>query len=180
MVLRQGKIIRNEDCGSQGRGDHPPGETRQVPGQLRPLLPPGDGGVQPARHRHRQDRAAVEPLLPEVRDQERGGGHGAQDLRALQHHELLHAGCRVRGPLGTDGGEGKCGDDCSEGFNTLSVSLQVGKISKQWSGVLKEAFTDADNFGISFPMDLDVKIKATLLGAVFLIDFMFFEETEND
>ena len=46
--------------------------------------------------------------------------------------------------------------------------------------MLKEAFTDADNFGISFPMDLDVKIKATLLGAVFLIDFMFFEETEND
>ena len=60
------------------------------------------------------------------------------------------------------------------------MTLQVGKISKQWSGVLKEAFTDADNFGISFPMDLDVKIKATLLGAVFLIDFMFFEETVND
>ena len=65
-------------------------------------------------------------------------------------------------------------------YSTLSVTPQVGKISKQWSGVLKEAFTDADNFGISFPMDLDVKIKATLLGAVFLIDFMFFEETEND
>ena len=62
------------------------------------------------------------------------------------------------------------------------MTPQVGKISKQWSGVLmlKEAFTDADNFGISFPMDLDVKIKATLLGAVVLIDFMFFEETEND
>jgi len=67
-------------------------------------------------------------------------------------------------------------------FEVLSEQTgeKVGKISKQWSGVLKEAFTDADNFGISFPMDLDVKIKATLLGAVFLIDFMFFEETEND
>ena len=48
-------------------------------------------------------------------------------------------------------------------------STQVGKISKQWSGFAKETFTDADNFGISFPMDLDVKMKAVLLGAVFLI-----------
>lgn len=55
----------------------------------------------------------------------------------------------------------------------------VGKISKQWTGLLKEAFTDADNFGITFPMDLDVKAKATMLGAAFLIDFMFFEETQG-
>ena len=44
-----------------------------------------------------------------------------------------------------------------------------GQIRKQWSGVVKEAFTDADNFGVTFPMDLDVKVKATMLGAVFLI-----------
>lgn len=56
---------------------------------------------------------------------------------------------------------------------------EVGKISKQWSGLVKEYFTDADNFGVQFPMDLDVKMKACLLGAVFLIDFMFFEETGN-
>ena len=47
--------------------------------------------------------------------------------------------------------------------------VQVGKISKQWSGLIKEAFTDTDNFGVSFPADLDVRMKATLLGAVFLI-----------
>lgn len=46
---------------------------------------------------------------------------------------------------------------------------KVGKISKQWSGFVREAFTDADMFGISFPIDLDVKIKAVLLGACFLI-----------
>jgi hypothetical protein len=47
---------------------------------------------------------------------------------------------------------------------------------------VKEAFTDADNFGVgvSFPLDLDVKVKATLLGAVFLIDFMFFEKSQNN
>ena len=26
---------------------------------------------------------------------------------------------------------------------------EVGKISKQWSGLIKEMFTDADNFGVS-------------------------------
>ena len=105
---------------------------------------------------------------------------------------------------------------------------EVGKITKQWSGLAKEYFTDADNFGIqckwnslklvcceqsrlcmmvtcavlgtdynnyvwdepcvfmlpsrsslssycmcvimyAVPMDLDVKAKATLLGALFLI-----------
>lgn len=55
----------------------------------------------------------------------------------------------------------------------------VGQIRKQWSGIAKEMFTDADNFGITFPMDLDVNVKATLLGAVFLIDFMFFEKEQN-
>lgn len=32
-----------------------------------------------------------------------------------------------------------------------------------------EMFTDADNFGLEFPMDLDVSMKAVLLGAAFLI-----------
>jgi len=56
---------------------------------------------------------------------------------------------------------------------------KVGKISKQWSGLLKESFTDTDNFGISFPMDLDVRCKATLIGAAFLIDYMYFEKAAN-
>ncbi|KAK2587871.1 hypothetical protein KPH14_003968 [Odynerus spinipes] len=53
---------------------------------------------------------------------------------------------------------------------------RVGMIAKQWSGLTREFFTDSDNFGISFPVDLDVKIKAVLLGACLLIDFMYFEE----
>ena len=56
-------------------------------------------------------------------------------------------------------------------------------------------FTDSDNFGVNFPIDLDVKVwyqltynmidylfqvKATLLGATFLIDFMYFEKQSNN
>lgn len=51
----------------------------------------------------------------------------------------------------------------------------VGNIAKQFSGMLKELFTDADNFSVTFPQDLDVRVKATMLGAVFLIDFNYYE-----
>lgn len=70
---------------------------------------------------------------------------------------------------------------CDIEFQILSAdgTQEVGKITKQWSGLAKEYFTDADNFGIQFPMDLDVKMKATMLAACFLIDFMFFEDNQN-
>lgn len=70
-----------------------------------------------------------------------------------------------------------CGD---VKFRVLSLEGQkIGKISKQWSGLTREAFTDADMFGINFPMDLDAKMKAVLIGACLLIDFMFFEKSNN-
>ena len=46
---------------------------------------------------------------------------------------------------------------------------EIGKISKQFSGLIKEYFTDADNFGVQFPLDLKVTMKAAMIGAVFLI-----------
>ncbi|XP_040595964.1 phospholipid scramblase 1 isoform X1 [Mesocricetus auratus] len=60
-------------------------------------------------------------------------------------------------------------------IKSLDEKIVIGRISKHWSGFLKEILTDVDSFGIQFPMDLDVKMKAVMLGACFLIDFMFFE-----
>lgn len=82
---------------------------------------------------------------------------------------------RIEGPVCTFS---ICGD---VEFKILSKdgSTVVGRISKQWSGLLREAFTDADYFGITFPMDLDVRMKAVMLGACFLIDAMFFEKSGN-
>lgn len=82
---------------------------------------------------------------------------------------------RIEGPVCTFS---MCGD---VEFKVLSKdgSTVVGRISKQWSGLLREAFTDADYFGITFPMDLDVRMKAVMLGACFLIDAMFFEKMGN-
>ncbi|XP_045527319.1 phospholipid scramblase 1 isoform X2 [Pieris brassicae] len=82
---------------------------------------------------------------------------------------------KIKGPVCTFS---ICGD---VKFNVYSKDgeTKVGKITKQWSGLAREAFTDSDYFGITFPMDLDVRIKAVLLGACFLIDFMFFEKSGN-
>ena len=56
-------------------------------------------------------------------------------------------------------------------FTVMSVdgATKVGKITKQWSGIAREMFTDSDLFGVSFPMDLDVQVKAVLLATTFLI-----------
>ncbi|KAH8415635.1 hypothetical protein KR222_006957 [Zaprionus bogoriensis] len=90
---------------------------------------------------------------------------------------LNHVGdtvLRIEGPFCTFS---LCGD---VEFNVVSLTGEkVGKISKQWSGLAREIFTDADFFGITFPLDLDVRMKAVLLGATFLIDAMFFEKSGN-
>nr|XP_054931102.1 phospholipid scramblase 2-like [Dermacentor andersoni] len=52
---------------------------------------------------------------------------------------------------------------------------KLGAITKNWVGFVREVGTAADNFTVTFPLDLDVKIKAVLLGAVFLIDYIYFE-----
>ncbi|KAK3598596.1 hypothetical protein CHS0354_039618 [Potamilus streckersoni] len=82
---------------------------------------------------------------------------------------------RVKGPCCT---WNMCGD-IEFDVTTADEMSFVGCITKQWSGLVKEAFTDADNFGVSFPMDLDVNIKAVMMGAVFLIDFMYFENNQK-
>ncbi len=45
----------------------------------------------------------------------------------------------------------------------------IGRITKQKSGFIKKCISDATNFCIQFPVDMDVKMKAVLLGACFLI-----------
>ncbi|XP_077536245.1 phospholipid scramblase 2-like [Haemaphysalis longicornis] len=70
---------------------------------------------------------------------------------------------------------------CDVKFEVRSLNgVAVGTITKKWSGLIKEYFTDIDNFGISFPMDLDVNMKATLLATTMLIDFMFFEKAYGE
>jgi hypothetical protein len=88
----------------------------------------------------------------------------------------------VRLPRGADGSEGQA----------------VGEIKKKWSGILKEMLTDADNFGMSrrfclpfcfltgycctgcdFDRRLPKEHKALILAAVFLIDYVYFEDNSG-
>ncbi|XP_072035490.1 phospholipid scramblase 2-like [Amphiura filiformis] len=55
----------------------------------------------------------------------------------------------------------------------------VGNIAKQWAGAVKECFTKVSNFGVQFPMDLDVKMKAMLIGATMLIEYLYIEAQQN-
>jgi len=70
---------------------------------------------------------------------------------------------------------------CDFPFELLSArgdsEEPVGRITKQYAGIAKEAFTDATNFSVTFPQDLDVKMKAVVIGACFLIDIMFYERS---
>ena len=45
-----------------------------------------------------------------------------------------------------------------------------------WGGNIKEMFTDAHTFGVSFPKDMDPTSKAVLLGAAIAIDFAYYEK----
>ena len=65
-------------------------------------------------------------------------------------------------------------------FEIRHKEFPCGKITKKWSGLVKETISDADNFGVTFPAEWDVTLKAVLLGAVFLIDFVHFESKGND
>ncbi|KAF0028043.1 hypothetical protein F2P81_019130 [Scophthalmus maximus] len=83
-------------------------------------------------------------------------------LVANEHCEPV---LKIHGPF--------CGWSCLPDVDfeilTMDEVSKIGKISKQWSGLLREAFTDTDNFGIKFPMDLDVRMKAVMIAACFLI-----------
>ncbi|CAL2027285.1 unnamed protein product [Caenorhabditis brenneri] len=71
-----------------------------------------------------------------------------------------------------------CGDK-EFSIRTPNTEQVIGAITKKWGGILRETYTKADTFFVSFPQNLDVKLKGVLLGATFLIDFMQFEQPKN-
>ncbi|KAI1235848.1 hypothetical protein IHE44_0001939 [Lamprotornis superbus] len=72
---------------------------------------------------------------------------------------------KIIGPYATCG----CFEDVDFEVKTLNEMTTIGKISKYWSGFVNNVFTNTANFGIQVPVDLDVRIKAVMIGACFLI-----------
>ncbi|KAL7731920.1 hypothetical protein ACLKA6_016972 [Drosophila palustris] len=69
----------------------------------------------------------------------------------------------------------KCCSDITMKVLNSANNEQIGKITKQWSGLGRELFTDADYFSVTFPLNLDVRMKALIFAAVFLIDIVYYD-----
>ncbi|KAF6202727.1 hypothetical protein GE061_003129 [Apolygus lucorum] len=71
---------------------------------------------------------------------------------------------------------GRIGGDVE--FKLLGSDEQsvIGKISKQWTGWFSFA---TDRYGVSFPLDLDVSMKAVVLAASLLIDYTYYDHRHD-
>jgi uncharacterized protein YxjI len=62
----------------------------------------------------------------------------------------------------------------------VRVNEQVqGTIAKRWSGLAKEMFTDADNFGVDLVRLPDPQLRALAFAATVLIDVVHFERAKG-
>jgi len=55
---------------------------------------------------------------------------------------------------------------------------EVGLVSKNWGGVLKEVFTDADKFGVKLPQ-WEYEKKAVAFACTLAVDLDFFEDNQR-
>ncbi|XP_071798916.1 phospholipid scramblase 3-like isoform X1 [Asterias amurensis] len=68
-------------------------------------------------------------------------------------------------------------------FKDMEVQVEciatdgVGLIRKQWGSRKQDVNMDHETFNIDFPPGLDTKSRVLLIGAAFLMDYMFFEMT---
>jgi hypothetical protein len=65
-------------------------------------------------------------------------------------------------------------------FRATRDGVEVARIRKEWRGILAEAFTDADLFGIEYTIpSIPPAVKKLLFAATFLIDFTHFENNQR-
>lgn len=60
-----------------------------------------------------------------------------------------------------------------ENFDIVQNDAVVGKLSKRWEKVTEEGVSKQDHFGIVFPLNGEPNEKSLLLGALFLVDFLY-------
>jgi uncharacterized protein YxjI len=64
-------------------------------------------------------------------------------------------------------------------FEIRTGERVLGLIQKRWSGLGKEIFTDADNFGVDLAQVGDPRLKLLAFAAVVLIDVVHFEKSKG-
>lgn len=75
---------------------------------------------------------------------------------------------------------GCCGRDVKFKIMSANGSVKIGKIYRDTSGTAQGGGKDVGGFVLIFPINLEECLKAILLGAAFLIDFMYFEPTRKE
>jgi hypothetical protein len=73
---------------------------------------------------------------------------------------------------------------CDATFDVVDAKgSSMGKIErkgvKDLMSMGRELFTDSDKYALSFPAETDVKMKATLIGTLLFVDYLFFEDEGN-
>ncbi|CAH1245351.1 PLSCR1 [Branchiostoma lanceolatum] len=94
--------------------------------------------------------------------------HGILEVQDAEKKPWYH----IRGPA--------CPCRCFSNMEFKILSLEedkkaVGSIAKRWGGPQDKYNMDHENFEIEFPYEVDVRMKAVLLGACFLVNYMYFE-----
>ncbi len=56
---------------------------------------------------------------------------------------------------------------------------KVGEIVKVWSGCVKEMFSNADNYAVTFPLTATWTQKSLLLACALFMDYRYFEESTD-
>jgi uncharacterized protein YxjI len=64
-------------------------------------------------------------------------------------------------------------------FEIKQGERTIGMVQKKWSGLGKELFSDADNFGIDLGDIHDPALKSLAFAAIVLIDVVHFERAKN-
>jgi uncharacterized protein YxjI len=64
-------------------------------------------------------------------------------------------------------------------FEIKQRDRTIGKVQKRWSGLGKELFSDADNFGIDLGEIDDPTLKGLAFASIVLIDVVHFERAKN-
>ena len=64
-------------------------------------------------------------------------------------------------------------------FEVRNPGGVIGSIQKKWSGLGKEMFTDADNFGVDLQMISDPMLKVLVFAATVLVDIVHFERSKG-
>jgi len=82
---------------------------------------------------------------------------------------------------------GECYTGCCECLRQVKFPVKkaghqekVGELMKVRGNFIKEFFTDADSFALTFPKDADPRQRALLLASTFMVDFMHFEKNNDN